>query len=111
EPVWPGRTPAELVECRHHELLLNMAFADRSGLRLLCPYDAAALPPEVIEAACRSHPLVSGGNCEAESHGYTDVGDGASLLGEALPPPPPSAVRIELEAADLAALRRQVEGI
>ncbi|HEX6421332.1 MAG TPA: sensor histidine kinase [Acidimicrobiales bacterium] len=111
EPVWPGRTPAELVECRHHELLLNVAFAQRAGFRLLCPYDVAALPPEVIEAACASHPLVSRGDGESPSPTYTDVGDGSSLLGEALPPPPPAAVRIELDADDLAAVRRHVEGI
>src|SRR5438132_6772395 len=27
EPIWAGRTPAELVECQRHEALLNLAFA------------------------------------------------------------------------------------
>ena len=27
EPVWAGRTPAELAECQGHESLLNLAFA------------------------------------------------------------------------------------
>ena len=32
EPVWPGRRHAELVECRRHEVLLNVAFeASRRG--------------------------------------------------------------------------------
>ena len=38
EPIWPGRTAAELVECHRHEALLNLAFAVRL-LVLLCPYD------------------------------------------------------------------------
>ena len=28
EPIWPGRTPAELDECHFHESLLNVAFGD-----------------------------------------------------------------------------------
>ena len=27
EPIWAGRTPAELIECQRHEALLNLAFA------------------------------------------------------------------------------------
>ncbi|HEX5574736.1 MAG TPA: MEDS domain-containing protein, partial [Gemmatimonadales bacterium] len=26
EPIWPGRSAAEVVECQHHEALLNTAF-------------------------------------------------------------------------------------
>ena len=37
EPIWPGRTDDEVVECHHHEALLNYAFDD--GPRLV-----AALP-------------------------------------------------------------------
>ena len=58
EPIWPGRSPAELVECQCHEALLNQAFADTDGFHLVCPYDAAHLDREVIEEAERSHPWV-----------------------------------------------------
>ena len=58
EPIWPGRTPDELVECQCHEALLNVAFADTAGFHLLCPYDSAHLGREVIEEAERSHPWV-----------------------------------------------------
>lgn len=61
EPVWPGRTPAELVECQRHESLLNLAFVDAPEWWLLCPYDTAALPPDVLEEARRSHPFVRRG--------------------------------------------------
>ena len=40
EPVWPGRSDAELVECSRHESLLNLAFDGGRPWRLLCPYDA-----------------------------------------------------------------------
>lgn len=56
EPIFPERTPAELAECQHHERLLNPALAG-SSLTLVCPYNTAALPPEVIDEARRSHPL------------------------------------------------------
>ncbi len=58
EPIWAERRPAELVECQHHESLLNLAFADRADFHLLCPYDTGALSDEVLEEAKRSHPLV-----------------------------------------------------
>src|SRR5215208_5428871 len=56
EPIWPERTEAELVECTRHETLLNLAFAPETPWTLLCPYDAARLAPEVLEAARRNHP-------------------------------------------------------
>ena len=58
EPIWSGRSEAELVECHRHEALLNLAFAEAAPLSLLCPYDTAALDPEVIAGARCSHPTV-----------------------------------------------------
>ena len=60
EPIWAGRSAAELVECQLHEALLNVAFADAQDFRLLCPYDTGALPDSVIHEACCSHPIVDG---------------------------------------------------
>ncbi len=57
EPIWAGRSAAELAECQRHEALLNVAFSDPS-FSLLCPYDTAALDPEVVEEARRNHPYV-----------------------------------------------------
>jgi anti-sigma regulatory factor (Ser/Thr protein kinase) len=59
EPVWPGRTPDELHECRNHESLLNLAFADGPAWRLLCPYDAATLDEATLDEARRTHPFVT----------------------------------------------------
>jgi anti-sigma regulatory factor (Ser/Thr protein kinase) len=58
EPIWPGRSPAELVECQCHEALLNTAFAGADGFHLLCPYDSVHLDRDVIAEAERSHPWV-----------------------------------------------------
>ena len=58
EPVWFGRSPAEVTECQFHESLLNLAFAEGPGWKLLCPYDASLLAEPVLEAARRSHPYL-----------------------------------------------------
>ena len=58
EPIWPGRSPAELVESQLHESLLNLAFAAADGFRLLCMYDVDALEDDVLDEACCSHPTI-----------------------------------------------------
>lgn len=63
EPVWHGRSPAELSECRRHEALLNLAFADAPAWELLCPYDTATLDDDILEGACHTHPHL----CHADS--------------------------------------------
>lgn len=84
EPIWPGRTPDELVECQCHEALLNHAFADTAGFHLICPYDAVHLDRDVIEEAQRSHPWVGA----AESARYRGHADPPPQLSTPLPPPP-----------------------
>jgi anti-sigma regulatory factor (Ser/Thr protein kinase) len=61
EPIWPARTPAEVVECQRHEALLNVAFAESSPWWLMCPYDVDALGPKVVDEAVRSHPFIRQG--------------------------------------------------
>jgi anti-sigma regulatory factor (Ser/Thr protein kinase) len=66
EPIWPGRSADEVVECHHHEALLNYAFDDGPAWWLLCPYDRSGLEDEVLEAAEHTHPsLVSEGTRSA----------------------------------------------
>jgi hypothetical protein len=87
EPIWAGRRPTELEECQFHEALLNLAVGPDTPLWLLCPYDAAALPAEVIAEAHRSHPAI------VESDGYrgsTTYGGAfhvGAMFGRELAPP------------------------
>jgi len=55
EPVWAGRSGAEIRECRKHEQLLGTAFAAGPPWSLLCAYDIEALPIDVVAAAHREH--------------------------------------------------------
>ena len=89
EPVWPGRTSAELDEAQRHEQLLNLAFADRPGLWLLCPYDEAGLDADTMAGAYASHPYVGGSHnhdSSAPPDNYADVAFAGSL-----PAPPANA--------------------
>ncbi|MEY9935470.1 anti-sigma regulatory factor (Ser/Thr protein kinase) [Catenulispora sp. GP43] len=74
EPIWSGRTPSEIAECRHHEQLLNTAFDTGPAWWLLCPYDAEALPQPVIDSVHRSHPSVVAHDTRERSASYPRSG-------------------------------------
>jgi anti-sigma regulatory factor (Ser/Thr protein kinase) len=107
EPAFVGRRPAELVECRLHELLLNHAFDDGPGWRLLCPYDQEHLPRGVTQAALRTHPVRSTSDSRGPSLGYApgELRDG---FAERLPPPGDAVLRGSFGPADVPAARRTV---
>jgi anti-sigma regulatory factor (Ser/Thr protein kinase) len=107
EPIWAGRSPDELVECQRHEALLNVAFADTVGFRLLCPYDAM-LAPEVLEDAHRSHPLILEGPHERPSALYRGLDEVVAPFDAPLPEPSNVLVEITIEAEALGQLRRTV---
>jgi anti-sigma regulatory factor (Ser/Thr protein kinase) len=105
EPIWPGRSAAELVECQRHEALLNVAFADRAPMDLLCPYDERALDRAVVEEALRSHPAVLERGDLHESSRYEGVEKAAGPFRKPLPDAPAEAAELGFEASTLQALR------
>ena len=107
EPVYPGRGDAELVECQLHEAMLNVAFADADGFRLLCPYDTRALDPRIVHAAHRTHPFV---NSEANAH-YEAPGAPLSLDEAPLPSPPVQAAVFGFDRAGLRQARELVRSL
>jgi anti-sigma regulatory factor (Ser/Thr protein kinase) len=104
EPIWAGRSRDELVECRHHEALLNAAFADTDGFWLLCPYDVTALDPAVIDQAHATHAIVDRDGESRPSRRFHGA-QAAALLGEPLPEPPAGVEIHEFGADDLASMR------
>jgi anti-sigma regulatory factor (Ser/Thr protein kinase) len=105
EPIWAGRTAAELVECQRHESLLNLAFAGTAGFRLLCPYDTDALRPDVIREAYRSHPVVVQADRQRDSPQYRGLDAVAEPFEVPLPDPPGDAQELAFAARDLHAVR------
>lgn len=112
EPVWPGRSAAEMCEVTRHEALINLAFTGMP-VTILCPYDAAVLPPSVVSNAERAHPAVLG-NGHLAAAGYST---GRSAGPAALPPEcrrplpaPPAAAEALSYETDLRPMRRLVAG-
>jgi len=110
EPIWAGRTPAELVECQRHETLLNLAFAGMPAWWLLCPYDTTNLDSEVLEEAWRSHPFVTEEGVGLGSATYRGLEQAAAPFAAPLPDPPGRSPALGFDLASLAELRELVAG-
>jgi anti-sigma regulatory factor (Ser/Thr protein kinase) len=108
EPVWAERSPAELAECLLHESLLNLAFDDGPAWRLMCPYDAAALPGRVLDQALSVHPTVADATGCRPSPTYHSVPAARGLRGDPLPPPEATPVELPFTTAELGSVRRLV---
>ena len=108
EPIWRGRTEDELVECVHHESLLNLAFDARTDLTLVCPYDAAALPQELLAEARRTHPLLDVGQGDVQCPDYVPSHLTRSPYEGDLPLPPAGARAFDYASEELPRLRRLV---
>ncbi len=107
EPIWPGRSAAEIREAQGREAVINTAFA-AVPLTVLCPYDASQLPAEITGAAARSHPVLRSGQRSWRS---TEFGAGPppALLAASLTPPPATADRLDYTTG-LRAVRDFVAG-
>jgi len=104
EPIWPGRSAAEIVECERHESLLNLAFGGGMAWRLLCPYDTSTLDPTVIASARRNHPLISNGASPNMSPSF-DPDLAVAPFDAPLADPLGSPVEVEFQAGPLHDLR------
>jgi anti-sigma regulatory factor (Ser/Thr protein kinase) len=106
EPIWPGRSDAELVECHQHESLLNLAFAETQDFWLLCPYNAASLEPDVVAEAHRTHPLIADGDDRRSSDAYVPPGTGPGPFDAELPEPGTEPDELEFRRGGLHEVRR-----
>ena len=108
EPVWRGRSDAELTECDHHESLLNLAFAETADFTLLCPYDVEGLEPDVLGAARRNHPLLTARGETTPSDSYLGPEEASSPFEGPLPQPASESAELPFEGGHLGAVRRFV---
>ena len=117
EPIWAGRSHDELSECQLHESLINLAFASADSFRLICPYDADALPDAVLGEARRSHPHVSAEGDPEPCRHYRGIDGAAAGFGDPLPEPPPGSEELIVtmdglrEARDLVRRRARDAGL
>lgn len=109
EPIWSGRSAAELAECQRHEALLNLAFGDPS-FWLLCPYDVLALEATVIDEAIRSHPTVRQRGVRRPSRSYPGNGAWATPDTSPLSEVPDGAPVLTFGPGDTGAVRQFVFG-
>jgi anti-sigma regulatory factor (Ser/Thr protein kinase) len=106
EPIWAERSDGELVECVHHEGLLNLAFGEQRDFELICPYDEESLPAELLAEARRTHPVIEGPDGEIDSTSY--VGPNGSPFDGPMPLPPATAGQFDYSFDELSRLRRMV---
>jgi anti-sigma regulatory factor (Ser/Thr protein kinase) len=90
EPIWPGRTAAEVQEATRHEALTNLAFRG-SPVTFVCAYDSARLPGSVIADAASTHPAVIKDRQETASTRYLGPAELPRRCNRALPRPPARA--------------------
>jgi len=108
EPIWPGRSAAEMREATRHEALINLAFPGTAAT-ILCPYDAAGLPASVVREAEHTHPAVLADGHPAATGSYAGPGNLPPECDRPLRTPPASAVILHYEA-DLRPIRHLVAG-
>ena len=103
EPIWAGRSRAEIREATRHEALINLAWPD-ADIRVLCPYDAASLDDHVLAEARRTHPgIVHDGELQASpSYGGPTVPPACE---HPLSDPPPGALGVRFDIGDLGRIR------
>ncbi|MBA3808051.1 MAG: sensor histidine kinase [Solirubrobacterales bacterium] len=106
EPIWPGRSAAELCECHNHEALLNVAFWGGHPWHLICPYDVDGLEDHVIEEAQRTHAFIDedGKSRSSEAYAYSD--ESPRPFAQALEPPAVEVRELRFSGEQLGALRR-----
>lgn len=108
EPVWAGRSAAELEECSRHESLLNFAFGDGAAWPLICPYDVAALGDEVLAEAEHNHPVTSRGGTLSGSASYLDPLLGGDPFAGELDDPAGKPAELHFTIEELGQVRRFV---
>ena len=106
EPIWPGRSAAEICEATRHEALINVAFSEASAT-IVCPYDVMGLTPSVIAEAGRTHPGILANGRAAAAARYAGAGTVPPECDRPLPPPPATAETLEY-VTDLRQIRSLV---
>jgi anti-sigma regulatory factor (Ser/Thr protein kinase) len=104
EPIWAGRSAAEIREATWHEALINAAFAG-VPTTILCPYDTSALDAAVLDDARKTHPCIHDQKGLRPSPAYDAPGLARAMAEERPAAAPADADELSFGGHDLARLR------
>jgi anti-sigma regulatory factor (Ser/Thr protein kinase) len=108
EPPWSVGNEAQIRDWARHESVINVAFADLP-VSFLCPYDARALTPEILEHAHSTHRGIIGPGGSVGSETYEDPLEFCGRLDSRIKRPPGEPVTVlDFNLADLYAVRQVV---
>ena len=71
EPMWVGRSDAEVRAWTRYESLFNLVFA-ASPVTVVCPYDERSVAAEIVRQAHLTHPGTVGERGVSQNPDYTD---------------------------------------
>jgi hypothetical protein len=71
EPVWSARSGVAVDDWLRYESIVNLAL-ETARVSIMCPYDADALPPQIVSGALRTHPHVDEAGEVSDSPEYRD---------------------------------------
>jgi anti-sigma regulatory factor (Ser/Thr protein kinase) len=108
EPVWSGRSAAELDECERHESLLEHVFACGPPWRLLCLYDLDALDAATIGTARSSHRALMHEGVSRRNGAYQPLHRAPGPFDGSLPSPPAEREELAFTTHGLGAIRSLV---
>ncbi|HET9168800.1 MAG TPA: anti-sigma factor RsbA family regulatory protein [Actinospica sp.] len=108
EPVRAPGSALEIRACETHEHLLNTAFDTGPAWWLLCPYDVAGLPEQVLAGASGSHRLIHGDHVPRDAANF-DADAGLAAFHEPLPGLGPPLFEASFGLAELPGLRTAIE--
>jgi transcriptional regulator with XRE-family HTH domain len=74
EPIWAGRSEAEVRQWTRFESLFNLMFGGYP-MTVVCPYDERSVAPEIVNEAQVTHPQILGDDGISNSPDYTDPRD------------------------------------
>jgi anti-sigma regulatory factor (Ser/Thr protein kinase) len=106
ESVWPGRPAAEMCEAARIDALIDQALIGLQAT-LMCPYDAAGLPPDAIADATRAHQWRFESDVVVLSQGYSGHDSAPAACRLPLTEPPPGAQLVRYRT-DLRPVRAMV---
>jgi anti-sigma regulatory factor (Ser/Thr protein kinase) len=108
EPPWALGHEAQVRDWARHESVINVAFAGYP-VTFICPYDARALPAEILGHARDTHPEIVHGGGSAPSASYEDPVDFCRRLDSAVEDQHGAPdLELDFRLEDLTAIRRVI---